>query len=251
MKTYHRPPSQPCLSSANTLSLKHRITLSYHTLLAENLSRASDTLKYTMVVSNIHHPRQVFERGIAIIQPNIAHVQRVHLNCSQENIDDFSQILRVGILNEWFQTCSATDGKPYEARADDRVHIPSILVSLPFQLLSADLHQLDRLDYVYVVQGKNDGRCFKVRVAHTIDEAAQDMLNEVMNGYSITFAGAILKTVSRALFPGTLLVNPRVQFTQVALGHYVPRPQTSLAPLESATEMSADGQTLTKVGIWC
>lgn len=51
-----------------------------------------------------------------------------------------------------------------------------------------------------MIQGKNANERSKVVVEHTLEDAATSMLHEAINGFSVVFTGALLRSDSTKLF---------------------------------------------------
>ncbi|KAL8672161.1 MAG: hypothetical protein Q9168_003360 [Polycauliona sp. 1 TL-2023] len=130
----------------------------------------------------------------------------------QETLDKYAKLLNHGIEGQWLS--DALDPTKAFGAVD-----PSLPSKVPKLCISGVLKNRDAqsryimsnpppgmkepLDFLLVVQGKNASERSKIVVEHKLEDAATSMLHEAINGYSVVFTGAILRSDSNKLFSQT------------------------------------------------
>ena len=203
--------------------------------------------------SNIHHATQLFERagGIhqtqAIIMPIGKGVLQAGLNCSQDAVDNYGKMLISGFIDVWATTANSKGSKCQMAPADAPLQVPIAHISSAFK----ERTRQELIDYIYIVQGKNGSRYFKVGVANDYHQAATNMLHEVIHGYSIVFSGAVLKSVS-GVFSGRLQISPHIKFLKVELpAFWKEGEEKKTTELQEATKWALGSDEVLQIGVFC
>jgi len=117
---------------------------------------------------------------------------------TNEDVHNHSWILISGRLDGWADKLHSY----YTINASQRESPPYPIIErldTPILRLSAALRpqrEEGKLKYVIVVQSRNTPMTYKLLVAQSKKAAGMDMFYEVLNGQSIVFVGAVLKTVA-------------------------------------------------------
>ena len=163
-----------------------------------------------MSPTNIHKASSLLSRcggtfdDQATIQPFGRPVYTIYVEAfPQEVVNKFAELFNHSVEGQWLS--SANDPTRVFRTVD-----PSLPSAIPKLCMSRALKEEPRqsygkqsentlqlkepLDFLIVVQGKNASERSKIVVERSREDAATSMLHEAMNGYSVVFTGALLRS---------------------------------------------------------
>ncbi|KAI4280405.1 MAG: hypothetical protein L6R38_004500 [Xanthoria sp. 2 TBL-2021] len=146
----------------------------------------------------------------ASIQPFGQPIYTVYVHdFPQETVDQYTKVFNYGIEGQWLSNANdptevfrvVDPSAPYNV---PKVCISSVMKKPPpsFRNPTSDPSPQPKepLDFLLVIQGKNANERSKIVVEHTLEDAATSMLHEAINGFSVVFTGALLRSDSTKLF---------------------------------------------------
>jgi hypothetical protein len=178
-----------------------------------------------MTRTNIRHAAALISQaGIdfdhhAVI-PDLANfpVHIVYRNFLQEELEEYNIPIQHRYNNMWIRD-NNTLKREKVSTPPHRPHIPQIIVShamqnfwarscgsAPEKIPEVAKHEVA---YLLVVHGQAAAMQPKLLVKWDLDAAAQAMMNEVQNGFSVAFSGAVLKSewTNRTMAPRLIKVD--------------------------------------------
>ncbi|KAL8919741.1 MAG: hypothetical protein Q9208_006607 [Pyrenodesmia sp. 3 TL-2023] len=149
----------------------------------------------------------------ATIQPFNRPVYTVYISeFLQEDLNKYSKLFNHGIEGQWLSNSrNPTGGVLKVVDPSPPSTIPKISISWVLNPTSTSTQspQLEYpLDFILVIQGNNALERSKVIVARSAEHAATSMLHEAMNGFSVVFTGALLRSDTEELFSSSERSQP-------------------------------------------
>ncbi len=126
---------------------------------------------------------------------------------SDADIQTISWLLQIGKLDGWTDKVISF----YVVNASVRDYLPAAFterIDMPIARLGSALYSADvladeeveaskrRFKFVIAIQSRNSPVSYKLVVSHSRRQAAVDVFYELLNGNSVVFVGAVLKSVS-------------------------------------------------------
>ncbi|KAL8913864.1 MAG: hypothetical protein Q9172_007205 [Xanthocarpia lactea] len=157
----------------------------------------------------LNHVGSTFDSQVTIM-PSGRRAYTVYVaEFSQETVDKYTKLINRGIEGQWLSWGN-------DPTRVFRVVEPSLPFDIPKVCISWVLKQLAGSTYdeeidtsqqteeplycLLVVQGKNARERSKVVVARSLEDATTSILHEAINGYSVVFMGALLRSDMNELF---------------------------------------------------
>ncbi|KAI4191388.1 MAG: hypothetical protein LQ346_004764 [Caloplaca aetnensis] len=126
----------------------------------------------------------------------------------QEDVDKYAKLFDHGVEGQWLSHANDPTGLLRVVDAGPPCAVPKLTISsilenpplakkmkvYPFQ------EPRELMDLPLVVQGKDASGRSKVVVARSFEDAATSMLHEAINGFSVVFTGALLRSDMNHLF---------------------------------------------------
>ena len=164
-----------------------------------------------MSPTNIHFASSLLNRAgssfsdQATIQPFNRPVYTVYIpEFPPETVRKYAKLFNEGIEGKWLSYANDSTEILRVVDPSSPSNIPKVCISAvmsPNPRTSDPSQQpKEPLDFLLVIQGENANERSKVVVEHTIEDAATSMLHEAMNGFSVVFTGALLRSDSSMLF---------------------------------------------------
>jgi hypothetical protein len=159
----------------------------------------------TMGLTNFRHPSDLLARAggskhelQAMIQEFNCPVYINYTSFSQETIEQCSWRLEYCHLDQWAAPTEDGQQPVTNTKTPDPIKVPKLCISpcLKYAPFSSKEEISSKLDYIFLVEG-NRGANLKLVVQHDLHDAGVNLFHEAMNGYSVIFSGAILKTAFR------------------------------------------------------
>ena len=169
-----------------------------------------------MSPTNIRHGSELVSRAgqswddLATIMP---FGRKVYIDClnnfPQEVINTYTKLLDKGIQGQWLSSGKDVTRTINVVEPSPPLEIPRVCMShalsqeprypQPIKHESAP-QPWEQLGYLLIVQGRNACERSKVVVEQRKNDAGKAMLHEAMNGFSVVFTGAMLRSDICALF---------------------------------------------------
>ena len=161
----------------------------------------------------LNHVGSTFDSQVTIM-PSGRRAYTVYVaEFSQETVDKYTKLIIRGIEGQWLSWGNDPTRVFRVVEPSLPFDIPKVCISWVLKRHAGsiydeeideeiDISQQPRepLDYLLVFQGKNASERSKVVVARSLEDATTSILHEAINGYSVVFMGALLRSDMNELF---------------------------------------------------
>ncbi len=127
----------------------------------------------------------------------------------QEHVDRYTELINHGNEGQWLSWANDLTRAFKVVEPSLPFGIPKVCISWVLkgharwtynEKIDTSQQPKEPLDSLLIVQGKNERERSKVVVARSLEDAATSILHEAINGYSVVFTGALLRSDLNKLF---------------------------------------------------